>query len=173
MPFNNWNKWVLIGGASIIILLVVVNAYISIQLSQGTPAPNFTLNDLRGEPISLSDFKGKVVLLDFMATWCPACREEIEHLRDLSEEYSINVAMIMISVDPKYDTNEMLQQFVEVYGITWFAARDTANVNRDYGVSSLPTLVIIDKNGYVRARFEGATTASSLSKEIDQLLSEE
>lgn len=161
------------GGASIIILLVVVNAYLSLQPPPGTPAPAFTLSDLRGETLSLSGFKGKIVVIEFMATWCPSCREEIEHLRGLYEKHPTDVAIIMISIDLQFDTNETLQQFVGDHDITWFVARDTANANRDYGVTVIPTLVIIDKNGYIRARFEGTTTTSTLSREIDKLLSEE
>jgi peroxiredoxin len=172
MPVNKWKKAVLIGGASLIILLAIVTVFKLMQPQQGTPAPDFTLNDVRGETLSLSDFKGKVVVLDLMATWCAPCREEIKHLSALYEKYSINVAIITISVDPKFDTNETLKQLVGDNAIKWFVARDTANVNRDYGVSVIPTLVIIDKNGYIRARFEGLTTTSTLSKEIDNLLSE-
>lgn len=172
MPVNKWKKVVLTGGVSIIILLAIVIVFNSIQRPQRTPAPNFTLNDLRGETLSLSDFKGKVVVLDFMTTGCPTCTEEIKHLNDLYEKYSINVAIIMISIDPNGDTPETLQQFVGKYAITWFVVSDTANVNHDYGVSAIPTQVVIDKNGYIHTRFVGVTAASTLSKEIDQLLSE-
>jgi len=170
---NRWKKLVLLCVASLIILLVIVTTIKPIQPPQGTPAPNFTLNSLRGETLSLSNFKGKVVVIEFMATWCTYCKEEIEHLRELSGGYSINdVTIMMISVDPEFDKPETLQQFVEKYAITWFVARDTANVTHAYSVRVLPTLVIIDKNGYVRSRFEGVTAVSTLSKEIDKLLSE-
>lgn len=172
MSVNKWKKMVLVGGALAIILLAVIVAFKAMQPPSGSLAPNFMLSDVRGETFSLSDFKGKVVVLDFMATWCSACKEEVSHLRDLSEEYSAQVTIITISVDPTLDTTERLQKFVGDHAITWYVARDTANVNRDYGISVIPALVIIDQNGYIRARFEDVTPASALSKEIDKLLSE-
>lgn len=171
--FSSWKKWVLIGCASIIILLIIFTAFKPMQPPQGTPAPNFTLKGLRGETLSLSNFKGKVVVLEFMATWCTYCKDEVKHLKDLSEEYSTkDVTIIMISVDPEFDKPEILQQYAEQYAITWSVARGTANMDRDYGVRVLPTLVIIDKNGYIRARFDGLTATSTLSKEVSKLLSE-
>lgn len=168
---NRWKKLGLIVGASIIIVLVMVNF---IKPPQQTPAPNFTLNSLRGETLSLSNFRGKIVVLEFMATWCTYCAEEISHIKELTSEYSANdVVIIMISIDPVFDTPETLQQFVEKYEITSFVTRDTVNVTHDYGVLAVPTLVLIDANGYIRARFEGVTVAATLSKEIDRLLSEE
>jgi len=138
----------------------------------GFIAPDFTLTDVRGQTLSLSGFKGRVVVLDFMATWCGYCAEENKHLRDISTQYSTNIAIITISVDPKSDTTETLRQYMEKYGITWFVALDTAGVGDDYSVFVLPTLVIVDKYGNIRTRYEGLTTASTLSAEIGLLVKE-
>ena len=136
-------------------------------------APNFTLVDTNGEQFSLSDHLGKVVLLDFFATWCGPCISEIDHLKSLYNEYSPDrVIILSISVDPNSDTIQILQSFAQQNGITWTVARDTANVASKYGVSPIPHLVIVDVEGYKRHDHIGLTGEATLRSEIDFLLSE-
>jgi peroxiredoxin len=136
-------------------------------------APNFTLVDINGEQFSLSEHLGKVVLLDFFATWCGPCISEIEHLKGLHNEYSPNQFVILsISVDPSTDTVQTLQSFAQQNEMTWTVARDTTNVASKYDVSPIPHLVIVDAEGYNRHNHIGLTGESTLRSEIDSLLSE-
>ena len=135
-------------------------------------APNFTLVDINGEQFSLSDHVGKVVLLDFFATWCGPCISEIAHLKSLYNEYSPDHLVILsISVDPNYDTVQILQNFAQQNEMTWMVARDTANVADKYGVSPIPHLVMVDAEGYKRHDHVGLTGEAILRSEIDSLLS--
>jgi len=136
----------------------------------GTLANDFTLTDIDGNAFSLSGYRGKVVLLDFFATWCGPCRSEIPDLKALVELYGENLVIISISVDPNYDTVSRLKQFKTDYGMTWRIARDTAGVSDNYGIQYIPTLFIIDQEGYVRYKHVGLTEASILSNELDDLI---
>jgi len=126
--------------ASILLLLLMIVFSFGVYPVVGKEeAPNFTLVDINGEQFSLSDHLGKVVLLDFFATWCGPCISEIEHLKSLYNKYSPDQLVILsISVDPNSDTVQILQNFAQQYEIAWTVARDTTNVADKYGVSPIP-----------------------------------
>ncbi len=140
--------------------------------SPGSEAPNFSLRDLDGRPFQLKDFRGKVVLLDFMATWCGPCRASMPGLKVLWEEYGGRIVLISISVDPVYDTEDRLRSWVRGGGATWIHARDTMDppLAQIYGVTGIPTYVIIDKDGCVRYRHVGLTSEGVIRGEIEALL---
>jgi len=144
-------------------------------LALETLAPDFTLTDLDGNIIRLDDFRGKVVLIDFMATWCGPCRQQMPHLKAVweKEEYKGKVVIISIDVDPRVPVED-LKSYCQGYPYaTWIWAKDTAEqgVATSYGVRAIPTIVIIDQEGYVRFVHVGVTDASTLIREIDSLLS--
>ena len=134
-------------------------------------APNFTLVDINGEQFSLSDHLGKVVLLDFFATWCGPCVSEIEHLKGLYNKYPRDQFIIIsIGVDPQ-ETNNDLRNFAQQHGMEWTVARDTDQVSDKYDVSPIPHLVIVDAEGYIQHKHVGLTEESKLRSEINSLLS--
>ena len=137
--------------------------------ASGEKAPDFTLKDIYGNRFSLSDFRGKVVILDFFATYCEPCKTEVEELRRLKSRFGAQVVIISISVYPG-DTDEELRAFAEQHGMDWIVARDTANVAEAYDVKYLPTLVIIDKEGFIRHRHVGLTSYEVLESEVMGLL---
>ena len=134
-------------------------------------APNFTLVDINGESFALSDHLGKVVLLDFFATWCGPCISQIEHLKSLYNEYSEDHLVILsISVDPNSDTVQILERFTQQNEITWTVARGTSNIADKYGVSPIPHLVLVDFQGYRIHDHIGLTEETTLRSEIDSIL---
>ena len=150
--------------------LVVLGLLSCSQVVYAELAPEFTLTDIDGNTFSLSDFRGKIVLLDFFATWCGPCRSEMPHLKATQDEFYEELVVISISVDPDYDTVERLQQFRSSYNITWTLARDTANVAAKYDVSAIPTLYVIDQNGYVTFHKVGLTEELISMLETGKLL---
>jgi len=137
----------------------------------GKIAPDFTLTDIDGVEFSLSDYRGKVVLLDLFSTLCGPCIAEIPHLKHVHEEFGEDLIIISISVRA-HDTDEKLQQFREEQGIDWIIARDTVGVREDLGgLWTIPTLVTIDQEGYIRYIHEGLTGPRTLSEEIGYIIS--
>jgi len=153
-------------------LLLIIVFFLSVNPAVGLDkAPDFTLVDINGEQFKLSDHLGKIVLIDFFATWCSPCISEIEHLKSLYNKYPQDQFIIIsIGVDPR-ETNNDLRNFAQQYDIEWTVACDTDQVSDKYGVSPIPHLVIIDAEGYRRQDHIGLTEESTLSLEIDSLLS--
>ncbi len=131
-------------------------------------APDFTLIDLDGNSFKLSDFGGRVILLDFMATWCGPCRASMPALIALHEEMGEKVVMISIGVDPVYDSEERLREWMNEWGAEWIHARDLADppLLQLYGVTGIPTYVIVDKNGDIAIRHVGFTSGARLMAEL-------
>jgi len=114
----------------------------------GRKAPAFTLKSLKGEQVSLSDFKGQVVLIDFFATWCPPCRAVTPILRELETKYK-DKGLTVISID-QGEPREMAADYAKEMGYTALMLVDEdGSVSERYKVTGLPTLVIIDQNGKV------------------------
>ncbi|KYK26907.1 MAG: hypothetical protein AYK23_00510 [Candidatus Proteinoplasmatales archaeon SG8-5] len=134
-------------------------------------APVFTLPQVGGGNVMLADYSGKVLVLDFMATWCGPCVTEIGHLKEIDQKYGSDVAIVSIDVDRDED-DAILQPFIAQHGITWPVLRDTGGVSAasGYSASSIPTLVIVNQDGYIKDRFVGVTSASTLESVIDSIL---
>jgi peroxiredoxin len=141
----------------------------------GILAPNFSLTDLDGNTFRLSDYKGSVVVIGFMATWCSQCRLEMSHYKVLWEKYGEkqDVILMSIDIDPR-ESEETLRAFAQEFPYaTWIWARDTANLAQAYQVTVIPKTVIIDKNGYIRFTHNGVTDVRVFIEGIEQLLKED
>lgn len=145
-----------------------------IPVVHGSPAPDFTLTDIDGNTFSLSDFRGQVVILEFFATYCGSCIDEIPHLKTIQRTQNLNRAFVIIALSIwDQDTNERLRQFRDDYDIAWILARDTTNVRGDYSVSALPTLFVIDQDGYITyEHIDEIVEASVLKREVSRLLAD-
>lgn len=157
----------------LIVVFVLVGATFAVALFQSPKtgkATPFKLKNLDGIEVSLEDFHGKVVVLDFMATWCKPCITQIPHLSKIHDKYGDKVVILSISVDPNTDTVERLKLFASTFNITWTILRDTAKTSSKYDVTAIPTIFVIDKEGYIKFKHVGVTEESTLSKEIDSLL---
>lgn len=153
------------------VFFIIVITLLSFQprTPQNT-APDFTLDNINGEQVVLSEYRGEVVLLEFMATWCPVCREETTELLKLSQRYRNQVIIITISTDPNYDTVNRLNTYVEAYGISWSVCRDTQDVNKKYEIDAIPSLILIDQHQNISWRNSGWVNSDTLSEPIARLL---
>lgn len=121
------------------------------KITVGSKAPDFTLSGIDGTQISLSDFEGKTVLLTFWASWCPTCRAENEHLKEIYPDYkNEEFEILAVSLD-RSKTN--WEKAVEKDGITWPQVSDLKGVDSPvatkYGVYSTPTTFLIDSSGVI------------------------
>ena len=112
-------------------------------------AEDFTLTTLQGEQVSLSDYKGKIVILNFWVTWCEPCKEEMPYLQSFSEEHP-DVAVLAINLTSMDLGIDIVKQFVEVFGLTFPILLDEADVvGKQYNIITIPTSYIIDREGRV------------------------
>lgn len=146
---------------------------------QGVKAYNFTFTDVNGKKHHLSDFKGKVVVVQFFGTYCPPCRAEMPVLDKLYRDYRGKVVVIGLSVDYTGAPPEKLKPFVEKMGVSYLVGPSTDKAWDEYagritGLDSIPQTFIIDKNGYIRYYEVGFSPSYEelFRKAIDQLLKE-
>ena len=168
---NKYQKWivwpaVLIGTVAIFYMISSPSTQPHPSTSSTTKveAPQFTLSDIGGRPISLSNYRGKVVILDFWAPWCPPCRREIPDFVSLQNQYtSRGLQIIGVGLD---QTNN-IASFVQQYSINYpVVVGDDAISNLYGGVSGIPTTFIIDRQGIIINKFVGVTNRTVFEEEI-------
>lgn len=133
-------------------------------------AADFTLKTLDGKNVKLSDYRGKIVIIDFWATWCPPCRKGIPDLISLQEEYKKDLVVIGISLDQQ-NTIKDLKPFIENYKINYPVVLGDEKVVKDYGgISAIPTSFIIDQKGNIVDKHIGLVPKTVYSDKIKSLL---
>lgn len=164
------NKKVL--GAIVIIIIVIISviAVYIIYAGQISRAPDFTLTDIDGETLSLSDFEGKVVVLDLMALDCSSCKIVERNLKDIHAEYGDKIEIISVSVWPERDSVEALRNHRDDKNITWRIARDTDDMISKYGATEIAKVVIINSEGFVVFEKVGVSETEEMSEVIDKAL---
>jgi cytochrome c biogenesis protein CcmG/thiol:disulfide interchange protein DsbE len=137
-------------------------------------APDFTLKDLDGNDVKLSDYRGKVVVLDFWATWCPPCRKGIPDFVEMQEQYGEDKFVVIgINLD-QGKPNEvvpMVTDFAKQYKINYPVVIHDQQVVYAYGgIRSIPTTFVLDKEGRVRIGVQGWKPKTFFTDIIDPLL---
>jgi cytochrome c biogenesis protein CcmG/thiol:disulfide interchange protein DsbE len=144
-----------------------------VQREKGSEiAPDFTLMSLDGEEIALANLRGKVVFVDFWATWCGPCRESIPHLVNLYKTYhEKGVVIIGVSVDK--GGTDLVRRFAKSLDIPYPIVIAPGDLEKQYGVTALPTGFLIDKDGKIREKFVGFSTtiANLLESKVAALTS--
>ena len=132
-------------------------------------APDFNITLFEGGDFKLSAQKGKVVVINFFASWCVSCGEETPVIEKASHKYAQQpVVFLAIAVD---DTEKKARAFMKKIGLTIHAGLDkTGKIKDDYGIYGMPTTFFIDKNGKVSYFHAGVVTEELLKHEIDKLL---
>jgi cytochrome c-type biogenesis protein len=167
------NKKVL--GALIIVVIILFSAvaFMFFDTGEVAPATDFTLTDIDGETFNLSDFRGKVVVLDLMALDCSSCKIVERNLLDISDEYGEEIEIISIDVWPDIDSDQELRDHRDDKNITWRIALDTDEIVTKYAASEIAKVVIINDEGYVVFEKVGVSDVNEMRDAIDKAISGE
>lgn len=143
----------------------------------GGAAPLFKVQTLKGNYVSLSEFKGKVVLIEFWATWCPPCKASIPEIEALKKRFNDNDLVVLgINLDEGSDISDIKERvaaFKEAYRITYPIGLDSdGKISSKYRVSSIPMIYLLDRNLKIARIYTGYTPGmgEKISKEIEALL---
>ncbi len=138
-------------------------------VDEGDPAPDFEMNVLGGETFRLADEIGRVVVVNFWATWCAPCRVEIPDLVEMQSELADDgVRFVGISVD--HEGDDVISDFVEQVGINYPVIVDDGSISETFGgVYALPTTFVIDRDGIIRHRKAGIESKETLMPLLQEL----
>ncbi|MGM9943931.1 MAG: TlpA disulfide reductase family protein, partial [Lysinibacillus sp.] len=151
------------------IVQVVVVTMVAIMIQQTLPEQtkvsaeqrDFTLETFDGQTVSLSDYKGKVVVLNFFATWCPPCKAEMPHLQAFHEQAPDDVVLLGVNLTKRDDGLDVLEQFLHDYEVTYPVLLDQQDEVGDlYEVLSIPTTYILNEEGRLVERIVGPVDAA-------------
>jgi cytochrome c biogenesis protein CcmG/thiol:disulfide interchange protein DsbE len=131
-------------------------------------APDISLNDMNGKLVQLSESKGKVIILDFFATWCPPCRQEIPDFVELQKQYGDKgFVMVGVSLTPAGD----VRPFAEKMGINYTVLIGDDKANAAYGpIRSIPTTFVIDKEFNIVRKYIGYKAKETFEADIKEFL---
>jgi len=140
---------------------------------KGEPAPQFKVATTSGQQVTLNNYKGHVLVLDFFATWCPPCKASIPHLVSLNKKYGKQGLQILgMSVDD--DGESVLKRFISEKGINYPVALVDSEIQGDYGIRSIPTMYLVNKKGIIVDKYMGFSdeTGRAMETAIKRLLAE-
>ncbi len=138
----------------------------------GRPAPAFALQGFAGRPVTLDDYRGRVVVVNFWASWCyPACYEEAPVLERGWRQWR-DRGVVVVGIDIQ-DTPERARAFIDRFDLTFPTAPDaTGKVAIDYGVYGVPETFFVDRHGRIRAKHVGAVTDRVFRQHVEQLVAD-
>jgi len=131
----------------------------------GSKAPDFTLPGMNGEQYRLSDYKGKIVVLNFWGTYCPPCVEEMPIIQNYYENYAADQNVEILAINEN-DPIVSVKAFFRQHKLTFPSLLDKDVVRREYGVMNYPTTIFINENGKIEVIFEGAMDEAFLSSTL-------
>jgi len=129
------------------------------------------LQDLNGNPVSLSDFRGGIVVLNFWASWCPPCRQEMPDLNELDKEFKESGDAVLITInltDGQRETKESARQFIEENSFGFTVLLDEQGIlASEYNINAIPQTFILDRDGNVSGSIIGATTKEAILENVN------
>lgn len=144
---------------------------IEIGIQEGNRAPNFQLKNLEGDEVALNDLKGKKVILNLWATWCPPCKAEMPHMQEFyQEQKGKDVEILAVNLTTAEKNPNGVGQFVKDYGLTFPVVLDTAGAVGDaYQAFTIPTSYFIDRNGIIQKRIVGPMDKGMMTELINSI----
>lgn len=156
-------------GIALVVALAVISVGPRTGVKEGALAPDFTLESLDGSQVSLADFRGRPVLINFWATWCGPCRVEMPYIQAAYERYK-EQEFVVLAVDIQ-ETKPQVEAFAQEFSLTFPVLLDeTGKVTATYKVLGVPTSIFVDRAGIISYIYPGAMTEAILEEQIARIL---
>jgi thiol-disulfide isomerase/thioredoxin len=154
-----------------ILPLAALSLMAAVASEPRTPAPDFVLHDATGAEVRLSDYKGNVVLLDFWATWCAGCKQEIPYFIDFDASYR-DKGLVSIGVALDDEGWKTVTPYLAEHPIPYHIVTSDAAIVKSYQLTNLPVTLLIDREGRIVERHAGIVPREDWEKKIQDLLRE-
>ncbi|GAC91453.1 TlpA family protein disulfide reductase [Anoxybacillus sp. LAT_35] len=139
----------------------------NIGIDVGEIAPDFELMTLKGKKMKLSQFRGKKVILNFWASWCPPCRAEMPEMQRFYEQYGQHVAIVAVNLTNKEKNHQAVETFINEKGVSFDIMLDEqGTVSKTYEVITIPTSYIIDEQGVIRSKHVGPLSYDMMKRTV-------
>ena len=174
-PVVAWSLLIRSGVVLAVVGLIALLGWGLVRVQKGPvercTAPDFTLTSFEGETLTLSQLRGRVVIINFWASWCIPCREEAAYLEKTWRKYK-DQGVVFIGVD-YVDTEKAALAYIDEFDITYFNGPDLGTrISQLYRIKGVPETYYVAKDGTVRGNHIGPLTAPSLDQKIEELLAE-
>jgi thiol-disulfide isomerase/thioredoxin len=149
-----------------LVLSLASAGYVAAAPVLPTPAPSWKLKDVDGRPVTSDQFKGKVVVLDFWATWCPPCRTEIPGYVALQKKYATD-GLVVVGVSMDTDGTAPVKKFIKDFGINYTVVMGNDDIVGAFApIDGYPTTFIIDRDGLLRSKKLGRKPAADFERDV-------
>lgn len=146
-----------------------VSGQVEEGIQNGDLAPDFSLETLAGEKVNLSDYRGKVIFLNFWATWCPPCKAEMPHMQSFYDEYSDQAEILAVNITSD-DSVGAVEKFRKQYNITFPILLDVEGEQSEkFATITIPTTYLIDENGIIKQRLVGPMSEDSMKELVSSV----
>jgi len=154
---------------SFLIVLAIIMGCTDQEGQTDTMAPRFSLQDINDKTVTLAQYKGSVVILEFWATWCPPCRASVPGLESLHKRYK-DKGLVVLAVSVDEGGWDGVRSFMAEQGITYIVLKGTQDVTIKYQIRSIPATLILNKEGRIAKRYLGQSSEEELEKDVRSLL---
>lgn len=137
------------------------------QAEEGTPLPDFCLDDLHGRKTCSADFHGKVLLIDFWASWCEPCKREMPAYEKLQERYGAR-GFVVLGIGLSSESTAAMEEFAKRLGVRYRLLVGSAEVEKQFGILGIPTTILVDRNAIIRKRVVGFEYPSAFESALQQ-----
>jgi peroxiredoxin len=152
---------------TLLVIICLMPAQVQALPRAGQPAPNFKVITTSGQSVSLENYRGYVLVIDFFATWCAPCKTSIPHLVEMNRKYG-KQGLQVLGMSADEDGERVVRDFADQFRINYPLALAGDEVQADFGIRSIPVMFVVDKKGKVAEVFRGFS--DDIARNMEQLI---